>query len=78
MAQCVLSMPTMYANKLITTRRAIENNDTSHSQVMESALWCRGLTALLSQCVSFSSIGVGRVSSVYVVFLFLFFVLGVC
>eukprot|EP00983_Pelagomonas_calceolata_P075129 1152862-Pelagomonas_calceolata.AAC.3 len=25
----------MYANKLVTTRRAIENNNTCHSQVME-------------------------------------------
>eukprot|EP00983_Pelagomonas_calceolata_P010068 327199-Pelagomonas_calceolata.AAC.1 len=25
----------MYANKLVTTRRAIENSNSSHSQVME-------------------------------------------
>eukprot|EP00983_Pelagomonas_calceolata_P028729 900001-Pelagomonas_calceolata.AAC.1 len=25
----------MYANKLATTRRAIENNHTSHSQILE-------------------------------------------
>eukprot|EP00983_Pelagomonas_calceolata_P069802 1150511-Pelagomonas_calceolata.AAC.2 len=25
----------MYANKLLTTRRAIENNNTSHSEVLE-------------------------------------------
>eukprot|EP00983_Pelagomonas_calceolata_P127419 1161401-Pelagomonas_calceolata.AAC.19 len=30
----------------------------------------RGVTALLSQCVSFSLIDVGRVSSAYIVFLF--------
>eukprot|EP00983_Pelagomonas_calceolata_P127711 1161437-Pelagomonas_calceolata.AAC.5 len=35
-----------------------------------TALWWRGLTALLSQCVSFSLIDVGRVSSAYIVFLF--------
>eukprot|EP00983_Pelagomonas_calceolata_P012422 397854-Pelagomonas_calceolata.AAC.1 len=55
----------MYANKLVTTRRAIENEITSRSQVMESgafnnppdphqnflfvASWWRGLKALLSQ-----------------------------
>eukprot|EP00983_Pelagomonas_calceolata_P070835 1150942-Pelagomonas_calceolata.AAC.2 len=33
----------------------------------------RGLTALLSQCTSFSLIDVGRVFSAYVVFSFLFF-----
>eukprot|EP00983_Pelagomonas_calceolata_P027892 874979-Pelagomonas_calceolata.AAC.1 len=44
----------MYANKLVTTRRAMENKNTSRSQVMELASWWRGLTALLNQCVSFS------------------------
>eukprot|EP00983_Pelagomonas_calceolata_P047844 1140813-Pelagomonas_calceolata.AAC.5 len=33
------------------------------------ALWWRGLTALPSQCVYFSLIDVGRVSSAYVAFL---------
>eukprot|EP00983_Pelagomonas_calceolata_P057611 1145147-Pelagomonas_calceolata.AAC.3 len=72
----------MYANKLVTTRRAIENKDTSRSQVMEPgasnnppdphwgilfvALWWRGFKALLSQYVPFSLIDVGRVSSAYV------------
>eukprot|EP00983_Pelagomonas_calceolata_P050062 1141788-Pelagomonas_calceolata.AAC.1 len=76
----------MYANKLVTTRSAIESKNTSRSQVMESgasdnppnpyldlifvASWWRGPTALLSRCVSFSLIDVGRVSSAYVVFLF--------
>eukprot|EP00983_Pelagomonas_calceolata_P003519 114473-Pelagomonas_calceolata.AAC.1 len=59
----------MYANKLIITRLAIENNHTSHSQILERmlpltlqihistlcfrALWWRGPTALLSQCLLF-------------------------
>eukprot|EP00983_Pelagomonas_calceolata_P017768 557650-Pelagomonas_calceolata.AAC.2 len=30
--------------------------------------WWRGFTALLSQCVSFSLIDIGRVSSAYIVF----------
>eukprot|EP00983_Pelagomonas_calceolata_P047852 1140819-Pelagomonas_calceolata.AAC.4 len=34
--------------------------------------WWRGLTALLSQCASFSLIDAGRVSSAYVVFLSVF------
>eukprot|EP00983_Pelagomonas_calceolata_P125634 1161225-Pelagomonas_calceolata.AAC.13 len=51
-----------YAHKLVTIRRAMENSDASHSQVLEPALWWRRLTALLSQCVSFSLIDVGRVS----------------
>eukprot|EP00983_Pelagomonas_calceolata_P044694 1139414-Pelagomonas_calceolata.AAC.1 len=71
----------------------MENSYASHSQVLEpgasnnppdprwpfffAALWWRRLTALLSQCVSFSLIDVGRVSSAYVVFLFLSFHLGV-
>eukprot|EP00983_Pelagomonas_calceolata_P063184 1147622-Pelagomonas_calceolata.AAC.9 len=54
----------MYANKLVTTRRAIENKDTSCGQVMEPALWWWGLTALLSQCVSSSLIDVGRIQLV--------------
>eukprot|EP00983_Pelagomonas_calceolata_P008665 282649-Pelagomonas_calceolata.AAC.1 len=53
----------MYANKLVTTRRAIENKNTTRSQVMEPAWWWRG--ALLSQCVSFSLIDGGGVSSAY-------------
>eukprot|EP00983_Pelagomonas_calceolata_P065218 1148493-Pelagomonas_calceolata.AAC.4 len=76
----------MHANKLVTTRHAIENNITSRSQVMEpgassnpldpqkhfylTALWWRGLTALLSQCVSFSLIDVGRDPCAYGVYLF--------
>eukprot|EP00983_Pelagomonas_calceolata_P069355 1150339-Pelagomonas_calceolata.AAC.2 len=68
----------MYANKLVTTGCAIENNHTSHSQILEpgastnppdpdsvyyfTALWWKGLTALLSQCVFFSFADVGRVS----------------
>eukprot|EP00983_Pelagomonas_calceolata_P071559 1151300-Pelagomonas_calceolata.AAC.1 len=55
----------MYANRLVTTRRALENKNTSRSQ----SLWWRGLTALLSQCVSFSLIDVGRGSSAYAVLL---------
>eukprot|EP00983_Pelagomonas_calceolata_P004271 139255-Pelagomonas_calceolata.AAC.1 len=68
----------MYANKLQghfkATRRAIENNfkNTSRSQVMEPALWWRGFKAPPSQCVPFSLIDLGRVSSAYVVFLFSF------
>eukprot|EP00983_Pelagomonas_calceolata_P047311 1140572-Pelagomonas_calceolata.AAC.1 len=60
----------MYANllnKLVTTRRAIENNNTPRSQVIEPASWWRGFKALLSQCVSFSSIKAGRVSSAYTI-----------
>eukprot|EP00983_Pelagomonas_calceolata_P068664 1150027-Pelagomonas_calceolata.AAC.2 len=60
----------MYANKLVITRRAIENTITFCSQVMEPAPWWRGFKALLSQCVPFPSIDVGRVFSAYVVFLF--------
>eukprot|EP00983_Pelagomonas_calceolata_P129742 1161631-Pelagomonas_calceolata.AAC.1 len=56
----------MYANKLVTTRRAIENNNTSHSQMKLVASWWMRLTALLGQRVSFSSNDVGRVSSAYV------------
>eukprot|EP00983_Pelagomonas_calceolata_P002768 91932-Pelagomonas_calceolata.AAC.1 len=37
----------MYANKLVTTMRAIENKITSRSRVMEPALSWRGLMALL-------------------------------
>eukprot|EP00983_Pelagomonas_calceolata_P007350 240133-Pelagomonas_calceolata.AAC.1 len=55
----------MCANKLVTARRAIENNNTPHRQVLERALWWRGLTALLSQCVPFSLDDVGRVPSAY-------------
>eukprot|EP00983_Pelagomonas_calceolata_P045099 1139554-Pelagomonas_calceolata.AAC.1 len=55
----------MYANMLVTTRRAIENKNTSCSRVMEPASWWRGLMALLSQCVSFSLNDVGRISSAY-------------
>eukprot|EP00983_Pelagomonas_calceolata_P045398 1139723-Pelagomonas_calceolata.AAC.2 len=54
------------ANKLVTTRRANENNHTSDSQVLEPAWWWRGLTALLSQRAFFSLIDVRRVSSAYV------------
>eukprot|EP00983_Pelagomonas_calceolata_P075422 1153006-Pelagomonas_calceolata.AAC.5 len=80
----------MYANKL-TTRRAIENKNAPRSQVMEPvasnnspdplenlifvASWWRGFKALLSQCVPFSLIDIGRVYSAYVVFLFLCIVL---
>eukprot|EP00967_Tisochrysis_lutea_P105795 scaffold161545_cov15-Tisochrysis_lutea.AAC.1 len=38
-----------------------------------TAFWWRGLTALLSQCVSFSLIDVGRVSSAYAILFFSFF-----
>eukprot|EP00983_Pelagomonas_calceolata_P016728 526644-Pelagomonas_calceolata.AAC.1 len=74
----------MYANKLVSTRRAIGNKNTCHSQVMDpgvssdpadpdkhfhfTALWWRGLATLLSQCVSL--IDVGRDPSAYVDFLF--------
>eukprot|EP00983_Pelagomonas_calceolata_P042677 1138602-Pelagomonas_calceolata.AAC.2 len=43
-----------------------------HYSLLFVASWWRGLTALLSQCVSSSLIDVGRVSSAYVVFSFLF------
>eukprot|EP00983_Pelagomonas_calceolata_P039615 1137252-Pelagomonas_calceolata.AAC.1 len=56
----------MYANKLVTTRRANENKNTSCSQVMEPVSWWRGFKALLSQCGPFSLIDVGRVSSAVV------------
>eukprot|EP00983_Pelagomonas_calceolata_P014432 459925-Pelagomonas_calceolata.AAC.1 len=74
----------MYANKLVTTRHAIENNNTFRSQVMEPgasnnppdphqnllfvALWWRGFKALLNRCAPFSLIDVGRASFAYVVF----------
>eukprot|EP00983_Pelagomonas_calceolata_P047212 1140533-Pelagomonas_calceolata.AAC.1 len=63
--------PLMYADKLVTTRHAIESNNTSHSQVLEPTSWWRGLAALLSQCVFFSSIDVGKVSSAYLASLFM-------
>eukprot|EP00983_Pelagomonas_calceolata_P055939 1144378-Pelagomonas_calceolata.AAC.3 len=47
------------ANKLVTTRRAFEHKNTSHSQVLEpcaSTKRWRGLTALLRQCVPSSEI----------------------
>eukprot|EP00983_Pelagomonas_calceolata_P119987 1160657-Pelagomonas_calceolata.AAC.7 len=78
----------MYTNKLVTTRRAIKIKTTCCSQVMEPgasnnppdshynllfvASWWRGLKTLLSQCVPFSLIDVGRVSSADVYFSFLF------
>eukprot|EP00983_Pelagomonas_calceolata_P075518 1153050-Pelagomonas_calceolata.AAC.19 len=69
----------MYANKLVTARRAIDNCNTSRSQVRSRvlpifllvsirifslwSLWWRGFKALLSRCVPFSLIDVGSVSS---------------
>eukprot|EP00983_Pelagomonas_calceolata_P001470 49367-Pelagomonas_calceolata.AAC.1 len=60
----------MYANKLVTARRAFENKNTSRSQVMEpgpsnkppnlhynllfEAPWWRGFRALVSQYVPFT------------------------
>eukprot|EP00983_Pelagomonas_calceolata_P090219 1157393-Pelagomonas_calceolata.AAC.9 len=38
-----------------------------HQHLLFVALWWRGFKALLSQCVPFSLIGVGRVSPAYVV-----------
>eukprot|EP00983_Pelagomonas_calceolata_P062867 1147476-Pelagomonas_calceolata.AAC.1 len=75
--------PALCANKLVTASRAIENTNTSHSQVLArqlllvthqipistfrfAALWWRGLTALLSQHVSYSMVDVEKISSVYV------------
>eukprot|EP00983_Pelagomonas_calceolata_P106488 1159235-Pelagomonas_calceolata.AAC.24 len=37
--------------------------------IFNTQLWWRGLMALLSQCVSFSSIDVGRDTSAYVDFI---------
>jgi len=42
----------------------------AHTCPMYWHLWWRGLTALLSQCVSFSFADVGRVSSAYIIFIF--------
>eukprot|EP00983_Pelagomonas_calceolata_P033466 1047940-Pelagomonas_calceolata.AAC.1 len=68
-----------YAHKLVTTRRAIDNCNTSRSHVLGPGasniqiptsilihLGGGGLAVLLSQYVSFSLIDVGRVSSAYV------------
>eukprot|EP00983_Pelagomonas_calceolata_P078469 1154267-Pelagomonas_calceolata.AAC.1 len=49
---------------------ASNNPPDPHYNILFVASWWRGPTVLLSQCVSFSSIDVGRVSSAYVVFLF--------
>eukprot|EP00983_Pelagomonas_calceolata_P085358 1156533-Pelagomonas_calceolata.AAC.3 len=86
LAQKLHAHSVQYANKLVTTRHAMENSNASHNQVLEPGAssnppdpislffcvtsWWRRLTALPSQCDSFSLIGVGRVSSAYIVFLF--------
>eukprot|EP00983_Pelagomonas_calceolata_P080024 1154959-Pelagomonas_calceolata.AAC.4 len=52
------ALPGAYANKLVATRCVI-------GILCFVASWWRGLMALLSQCVSYSLIEVGRVSSAY-------------
>eukprot|EP00983_Pelagomonas_calceolata_P002673 88728-Pelagomonas_calceolata.AAC.1 len=47
---------------------ASSNPPDPHEHFYFTALWWRGLTALLSQCVSFPLIDVGRDPSAYAVF----------